>query len=309
MSAMRRILLIALAVLVLGGVAASRWAFSRLSSVASEPVAGDVHMLTGLGGNVGVLVTGEGAVVVDSMTFGAQGEAIIDAASALAGQPVAALVNTHYHGDHAGGNPAFAADLPIVSTGRTLSHLRYFEGERFSGEAAERLPDVTFEKEHVLEVGGKTIRLLHLGRGHTDGDLVVLFEDDRVLHTGDLFFNKHYPNIDLEGGGSIPEWIATLDRVVALDFDRVIPGHGEISDRAGLLGFRAFLRELWSIGQEAAREGLSLEETLEVADLGSAWDYVPIRVPFILNLDRDFVITRSWEQATGSVSPLNPPKP
>ena len=169
------------------------------------------------------------------------------------------------------------------------------------------MPDVTFDDEQVLEIGGKTIRLLHLGRGHTDGDLVVLFEDDRVLHTGDLFFNRRFPNIDLEAGGSIPDWIATLDRMVALDFDRVIPGHGSLSDRAGILGFRAFLRELWSIGRDAAREGLSLEETLEVAELGTAADYRAIYVPFVVNLDRDFVVRRAWEQATGAVTPLNPP--
>ena len=147
---------------------------------------------------------------------------------------------------------------------------------------------------------------MHLGRGHTSGDLVVLFVEDRVLHLGDLFFNGRYPNIDLEAGGSVQEWIATLDRVLALDFDQVIPGHGPVTDREGIRRFQAFLRELWTQAEAAARDGKSLEETLAAVQLTEDAGYEAIRVPFVLKLDRPFVIRRAWEEATGAVKPQGP---
>ena len=128
-------------------------------------------------------------------------------------------------------------------------------------------------------MGGKTIRLQHLGRGHTGGDLVVLFVEDRVLHTGDLFFNGRYPNIDLEAGGSVREWDATLDRVLALDFDRVIPGHGPVTDREGIRAFQRFLRELWSLAERGAREGKSLAETQALPGLTADAGYQAIGDP------------------------------
>ena len=159
-----------------------------------------------------------------------------------------------------------------------------------------------------MRIGDKTIRSHHLGRGHTGGDLVVLFVEDRVLHAGDLLFVGRYPNVDLEGGGSIEAWLATLDRVLELDFDRVIPGHGPVTDREGIRAFQGFLRELWEVGQQAARESLSLERTLEVARLGSDEGFAVIGIPGVFRLDRDFVVTRAWQEATGAVKPAIVPR-
>jgi glyoxylase-like metal-dependent hydrolase (beta-lactamase superfamily II) len=137
--------------------------------------------------------------------------------------------------------------------------------------------------------------------------LVVLFVEDRVLHAGDLFFHGLYPNIDLEAGGSVREWDATLDRVLELDFDRVIPGHGPVADRQDLLAFQRFIRELREVGERAARENLSLEETLRSARLTEDEGYEVISLPFLLRLDRDFVIRRSWQEATGAIRPVEVP--
>jgi glyoxylase-like metal-dependent hydrolase (beta-lactamase superfamily II) len=130
---------------------------------------------------------------------------------------------------------------------------------------------------------------------------VVLFVEDRVVHMGDLFFNGRYPNIDLEAGGSVREWAATLDRVFELDFDTVIPGHGPVTDRDGLREFQHFIRQLAELGAQAARAGLSLEETQARALLDADAGYEVIAIPFVLRLDREFVIRRAWEEATGSV--------
>lgn len=305
---MARRLGIALAVILLLVGVAAVYGYVRVSSLGVVRVTDDVHVLTGLGGNVGVLRTDVGAVVVDTMTFRMQGARIRERAEELGGGPVQAIVNTHYHGDHTHGNPAFPGGTRVISTDRTLDYLMFFDAGYWQGEAAETKPNETFESTHELRVGGKTLRLHHLGRGHTGGDLVVELVEDRVLHLGDLLFHEHYPNIDLEAGGSVRDWAATLDRVLALDFDHVIPGHGPVTDREGVRRFQTFVRELGSVGEEAARAGWSLDETLDRAELEHDEGFSEIGIPLVMTLDRDFVIRRAWEEATGAVRPLEVPR-
>jgi glyoxylase-like metal-dependent hydrolase (beta-lactamase superfamily II) len=276
----------------------------RVTSLEAEQVTGDVYAVRGLGGNVGVLRTVAGAVVVDTMTFRIQGERIRELAERLVGGPIQVVINTHYHTDHSHGNPGFAPGTRVVATERTRDYLLAFDASYWDGKT---LPNDLFEHEHELRIGGKTIRSIHPGRGHTGGDLVVLFVEDRLLQMGDLLFSGRYPNIDLEAGGSVREWIGTLDRVLELDFDRVIPGHGPVTDRAGVRAFQRFLREVWRAGAQAAREGLSLEETLARTQLTEDEGYGVTRMPFVFRLDRDFVIRRAWEEATGAVVPSDVP--
>ena len=297
---------IATALILLTAVAAVAL-YQRVTTLRSEPVSGDVHVIFGQGGNVGVLATERGAVVVDTMTFRLQGEGIRERAEAIAGGPIQALINTHYHLDHTHGNPAFAPGTRVVATQRTRDYLLALDADSWQGAASGTVPNETFEDRHEMRIGGKTIRSHNLGRGHTGGDLVVLFVEDRVLHAGDLLFNRQFPNIDLEAGGSIPDWIETLDRVLELEFDTVIPGHGAVTDRAGIREFQTFLRELWAIGESAARDAVSLEATLAEAELRSSEGWREMNIPFVLNLDREFVIRRAWEQATGAVVPLDVP--
>ncbi|HEX5068483.1 MAG TPA: MBL fold metallo-hydrolase [Myxococcota bacterium] len=278
--------------------------YQRISTLDVAKVTNDVHVIYGLGSNVGILRTSEGAVVVDTMTFRMQGREVREKAEQLGGGATRAVINTHYHLDHTHGNPAFAAGLPIVSTEKTLAYLKALDADYWKGDAAGTLPNETFAEDHALNIGGKTIRMIHPGRGHTDGDLVVLFVEDRVLHTGDLFFNGRYPNIDLEAGGSVKEWADTLDRVLALDFDQVIPGHGPVTDRAGLVAFQNFMRELAAVGDEAKRSGASLEQTEAQAKLSADEGYEVMAIPFVMRLDRNFVVKRAWQEATGNFTPV-----
>ncbi len=236
---MRRILIGLVAALIALAAVGGIYIYQRATWLDPVRVTDDVHMIHGLGGNVGVLGTERGTVIVDTMTFRMQGERIRQLAEELGGGPVQAVINTHYHLDHTHGNPAFPAGMRVIATERTLELLRELDGDYWQGAAAELLPNETFAADHELRVGGKTIRSYYLGRGHTDGDLVVLFVEDRVLHTGDLMFNGRYPNIDLEAGGSVREWSATLDRVLELDCDAVIPGPGRDPEGAGWWPSRA----------------------------------------------------------------------
>jgi cyclase len=279
--------------------AAAIYVYHVVTSLETERVTDDVHVIFGAGGNVGVLSTSRGAAVVDTMTFRIQGERIRERAEALAGKPVQVVINTHYHRDHTHGNPGFPPGTRVVATDRTREHLLALDGAYWSGDDARTLPNETFTTDHEIRLGGKTIRVIHPGRGHTDGDAVVLFAEDRVIHMGDLLFNERYPSVDLEAGGSIQDWIGTLDRVLELDFDAVIPGHGPVTDREGIRRFQALLRELWQVGQDASRNGWSLQQTLDNARLTKDAGYQVISVPFLFRIDRDFVIGRVWEEATG----------
>jgi cyclase len=295
-------------ILVLLIAVAAIWAYRRATDLETAPVTDDVHVIYGLGGNVGVLRTDRGAVVIDTMTFRSQGARILELAEQLGGGPVQAVVNTHYHMDHTHGNPAFPAGTKVIATDRTLAYLKTVDADYWKGDAAGTLPNETVHNEHELRVGNKTVRLIHPGRGHTDGDLVALFVEDRVLHTGDLFSNGRYPNIDLEAGGSVREWVGTIDRLLDLDFDRVIPGHGPVTDRDALRAFQAFMRQLAEVGEQAARGGWSLEETEQRAVVDTDGGFQVVSIPFVFKHDRAFVVRRAWEEATNKVDRIALPE-
>jgi glyoxylase-like metal-dependent hydrolase (beta-lactamase superfamily II) len=285
---MRRILAgVAVTLLVVFGLVAV-WIHDLTTSLVAERVTDDVHVLFGAGGNVGVLATRERA-------------------EELGHGPVQALLNTHHHLDHTHGNPAFAPGMRIVAAERALDYLKHFDADYWTDGAEERLPNELVSDVSELSIGNKTIRAHHLGRGHTGGDLVVLFVEDRVVHTGDLFFHARYPRIDLEAGGSVPAWIATLDRVLELEFDRVIPGHGAVTDRSAVEGFQRFLSEVWQVAQSAAAQGLTQEEMLATASLTSDAGYAPGGLPPFVTFERDDVLRQAWDEATGSVSALEVP--
>ncbi len=298
---MKRILLaLVVLVLALGG-----YVFMQIRSLDVERLSEDLFVLRGFGGNTAVLRTDAGAVIVDTMTLPLQGARIRAVARELTGGETVLVINTHYHLDHTHGNPAFEPGTRVLSTERTLSHLKALDADFWTGDAAKLLPNETFADRQTLSIGGKTLELVHPGRGHTDGDLVVVMVDEGVVHMGDLLFNGHYPNIDLEAGGTVQGWPETLDRVLALSFDRVIPGHGPTTDRAGVSQFKEFLAQLGDIGARAAANGVSLEETVASDQLTADEGYEPIRFIISLGLDREFVLRRAWEEATGSFTLQN----
>ncbi len=270
------------------------WLYRQVTHLETARITDDVHVMYGLGGNVSVLRTGAGTVLVDSMTTSIQGARIRARAEALTGEPVVMVINTHYHLDHTHGNPAFDANTRIVSTRRTLHHLQVTD------PGLANKPNETFARINTVRVGNKTVRMLHPGRGHTDGDLIVMFVEDGVLSTGDLFFNRYYPNIDLEAGGTVAGWGATLDIVLQERFRHVIPGHGLVSDRDGLRQFQRFMRQLADIGARAAADGTSLAATEASSALTEDAGYDEIRLIVPIGLDRAFVLRRAWEEATGN---------
>ena len=276
---------------------AARW----INHLEHEQITPDLHVLySNVGGNVAVLRTGEGAVIVDTLTFAMQGQAIQSLAEELTGEKVVAVINTHWHLDHTHGNPAFAAGVRKVSTANTKAWLETLDADYWQGEASSGLPSETFHDEHVIELGEKTIELYWPGRGHTNGDLVVVFREDNTIHTGDLLFNRLYPFVDLDTGGSVQAWGDTLQRVLALDFDQVIPGHGPLTDRAGLLEFKAMIEDLARFGRTSASEQWTLEEALANGTLYADENFSPMKVGPLPFIDREDLMGFAWREANAA---------
>jgi cyclase len=291
---------IALLFVVLGG-----YLYIQVRSLEVEPLSEDLYVLRGLGGNTAVLRTDAGAVVVDTMTVPLQGARIRELARELTGMETVLLINTHYHLDHTHGNPAFSPGIIVVSTARTLSHMQVLDGDYWAGDSAAFLPNDVFDGGQTLKLGGKTLELLHPGPGHTDGDLVVLFVEEGVVHLGDLMFNRLYPRVDLGAGGTVRGWPAALDRVLEMTFDRVIPGHGASTDREGLLQFRSFMAQLADLAAASAARGEPLEDFLATGELTADAGYEPIRMVIPVGLNRESVLTEAWQEATGNFAVAN----
>ena len=183
-------------------------------------------------GNVTVLLTDDGVIMVDNK-FAWDYDNMMALLGTITDQPVKYVINTHYHGDHSGGNPRAQADGTVVVASENA--------RRKMIEASQPgLPDITLDEHAFVHLGGKVAEVFRFGRAHTDGDVVVYFPEHRVLATGDMFTNgDDVPQlIDYSGGGSARAWTQTLDSVLMLDFDTVVPGHGPVTNKATLAAFR-----------------------------------------------------------------------
>jgi cyclase len=183
-------------------------------------------------GNTTVLVTNEGVVLVDDK-FEIDHENIMAQLKKITNQPVKYVINTHYHADHSGGNPKLQAlGAQVVTSQQARDKMVEIKQP---GQA-----NITLENSVRLFVGGKRIEVYRFGRAHTDGDIVVLFPDHRVLSAGDMFtVGDATPQlVDYAGGGSARDWPVTLDGVLKLDFDQVVPGHGVVVSKQELRKFR-----------------------------------------------------------------------
>jgi cyclase len=183
-------------------------------------------------GNTTVLVTNEGVVLVDDK-FEIDHENIMAQLKKITNQPVKYVINTHYHGDHSGGNPKLQALGAQIITSQQAR-------DKMVEIKQPGMANVTLDNSLRLFLGGKRLEVYRFGRAHTDGDIVVLFPDHRVLSAGDMFtFGDATPQlIDYAGGGSARDWTGTLDGALRLEFDQVVPGHGLVTTKQEMRKFR-----------------------------------------------------------------------
>jgi glyoxylase-like metal-dependent hydrolase (beta-lactamase superfamily II) len=223
------------------------------------------YCLFGRGGNVGILMGPDSILIVDDQ-YAEIAPGIIEKVRTISPLPIKYLVNTHYHADHTGGNGVFQPLTLIVAHDNVRPRMIEQAREEKPDLKVEQVPApvVTFTHELRIYLDPEPIRVFYIYGGHTDGDSVIYRASDKVLHMGDLFFNGVYPYIDIEGGGSIDHWLESIDAVlgqVAPDV-QVIPGHGPVSDLAGLRHFRSYLADTQAMVQTAIKSGLSKEQIL-----------------------------------------------
>jgi glyoxylase-like metal-dependent hydrolase (beta-lactamase superfamily II) len=226
-----------------------------------EKVTNNLWVIIGPGGNVAVYPTTEGVILVDDK-FAQDGPEILAKVKTVTDKPLRYVLNTHQHGDHTGSNDAMmAAGAQVLITKQARANM-------VAGKQPG-LPQITFADEAQVFLGGREVAARYVGRGHTNGDAVIYFPGERVLHTGDLFVSSGAPFCDTANGGSIKEWDATIQKALQLDFDTVIPGHGAVAKKADLVKWAQTLATIRSRVKTACAGGVEdAVKRLDLKDLG-----------------------------------------
>ncbi len=227
-------------------------------STAIRPVKDGLYVIPGYdgavtGGNVAVRVTTEGVIIVDDR-FPPQSSEIVGKVRSVTSQPIRYVLSTHHHGDHSGGHPEFIKFAEIIAHRNARENM--VKGKQMAP------PRVVFTDQTAIFLGGVEVQAIHLGRGHTNGDAVVYFPDLRTVHTGDLVVwgkrtdgTSLTPFVDRANGGSLVQWITTLDKLLLLDFDVAIPGHGPLLRRDDVRVFHQRLVTLRQRMTDVVRSG------------------------------------------------------
>ena len=264
---MKRMLVLG-AVVLSGGMAMTVAAQQRAQVIDSIKVADNYYILTSStpgnadsfsGGNVGVLVTGEGVVLVDTK-LAAWGDTFLNRVRSISNTPVTMIVNTHTHADHTGNNDKFGANVEFVVHENTKTNMAKMDA--FKGDKAALLPKRTFSDRLTIGQGAEQIDLYYFGRGHTDGDTFVVFPSLRLRHTGDLFAWKDGPRIDRPNGGSGVQYPQTIAKALAAitNVDIVVPGHSPMMKMADLEEYQRYTAELLKTAQDAKAAGKSVDD-------------------------------------------------
>ena len=227
--------------------AAAQQDFSKVE-VKTAKLADNTYMMTGAGGNLGLSVGEEAVFLIDDQ-FAPLTEKISAAIARLTDKPVRFILNTHWHGDHTGGNENFAKGGSVIvaheNVRKRMNSEQFIEFLKMTEKPAPKaaLPIVTFAGSVTFHLNGDDIVAFHVPKAHTDGDVIVHFTQRDVIHMGDVFFNGMYPFIDTSSGGSVRGVIAGCDRVLAIatDATKIIPGHGALGNRTDLKAYRDML--------------------------------------------------------------------
>jgi len=237
-----------------------------------------VSMVQARGGNVAVSAGEDGVFIIDDQ-YQPSIDGLLGAIGGISDRPVRFVINTHYHGDHVGGNEAIGAGGGIVIAHDNIrkrmstAQFNHFWNAETPAWPEGALPVVTFNDRVTLHLNGEAVTAYHVPRGHTDGDSIIHFPESNVLHMGDIFFNGLYPYIDLDAGGTIQGMIGAVERGLELadDTTKVIPGHGPLTDRAGLEAYRAMLVEIRDRVQAMIDRGMDLAAVV-AAKPTAQWD-------------------------------------
>ena len=239
--------------------------FSKVQMKATK-VAGNVYMLEGAGGNIGVSVGDDGLLIVDDQ-FAPLADKIRAALKGIADKKLKFILNTHWHGDHTGGNIAFGPEATIIAHDNVRKRLATEQKSTVFNSTTpaspkEALPVITFDQSLSVHFNGEDIRAIHFPHGHTDGDSVVFFSASNVVHLGDDFFAGRFPFVDLESGGSVEGLVKNIGELVNKipPTAKLIPGHGPISTLDDLKSYHRMLQQTTEIVRGKIAAGKTLDQ-------------------------------------------------
>jgi cyclase len=241
-------------------------------------VNGNVYMLEGAGGNIGVSVGPDGFFLVDDQ-YAELADKIKAALKTLGDGKVRFIVNTHYHLDHVGNNAAFGPEAIVIAHPNVRKRLATdqvskFFNRTFPALPKEALPSLTYEQSISIFFNGEEIDVVHFPNSHTDGDSVVFFPNSNVVHMGDNFFNPRFPIVDLEAGGSVVGMTKNVGDIISrlqnVPGVKVIPGHGPLTDLEGLKAYHRMLVETTDIVRKRMAAGKTLDQ-IKAEGLPDEW--------------------------------------
>lgn len=230
----------------------------------------NIYMLSGIGGNIGVLTGEDGTFIIDDK-FAPMTDTVLKSIISIGGDSPKFIINTHYHDDHTGGNENMGKKGSIIIAQYNVRK-RLISGaysETFKHKTPPyptvALPLITYSNKLQFHINGETIDIIHTPSAHTDGDSFIHFKDSNVIHTGDLLFNGYYPNIDASAGGSMRGIIKAIDQIIAIadENSKIIPGHGPLADKKDLLVYRDMLSITYRKLLKLKNSGVSAEDAIK----------------------------------------------
>jgi cyclase len=261
-----------------GGVAHAQGQDFDKVTIKTTKITEGIYMLEGAGGNIGVSVGEDGVIVIDDQ-YAPLTPKIQAAITALSPKPIKFVLNTHWHGDHVGGNENLAAVGAVIvaheNVRKRMSTEQFIEimKRKVPPSPAKALPVVTFTSDITLHFNGEDIHVIHADPAHTDGDSIIVFPKAKVVHMGDCYMTISYPFADLSSGGSFDGFVSVTDKVVGMTDEtfKIIPGHGPLSDRAELKGWHDMLVEIRAAVKKQADSGKKLD-AIQKLNLTAKWD-------------------------------------
>jgi glyoxylase-like metal-dependent hydrolase (beta-lactamase superfamily II) len=222
-------------------------------------ISGTVYMLEGSGGNIGASVGDDGIVIVDDQ-FAPLAPKIRKALQAISDKPLKFVLNTHFHGDHSGGNVPFGKEATIIAHENVRKRLQ--DAPAAGPDVKGGLPVITFNERASVYVNGEEIRAIHFPHGHTDGASVIFFKQANVVHMGDDFVTYGFPFVDTKSGGTVSGLIAGVEKVPAMvpSDAKIIPGHGPLSTTGDMRQFVDMLKETRSLVADALKAGKTAQQ-------------------------------------------------
>lgn len=244
--------------------------------ITSTKLTDNYYMLKGRGGNIGLLIGEDGVLMIDDQ-FAPLTPKILAAIKKITPKPVSYLLNTHWHGDHTGGNLNMRKEgATIVShenVRKRMSKDQVVRGRIKKASPKEALPVLTFTEDMMFHYNSDDILFTHVHNAHTDGDAIVYFTKNNIIHTGDTYFQGKFPYIDLDSGGSIDGYIDGISKIIMLadEHTQIMPGHGKVADKQELIAYKKMLVALRDAVQAEIDKGKTLEEVIMNKEITKAY--------------------------------------